>query len=111
VLLADERADDLDAVAAEVDDGAAAGLLRVPEPRAVRPRVRLARARPRDVADLPGAHRRDRLQRLRRVGEVLEVAREHAGALDRVEDPLRLVRVPRERLRAEDRLARLRGER
>ena len=51
VVLADEVADDLDAVAAEVDDRPAARLLRVPEPRAVRAGVRLARARPRHLAD------------------------------------------------------------
>ena len=54
VLLADEVADDLDAVAAEVDDRPAARLLRVPEPRAVRAGMRLARARPHHLADLAG---------------------------------------------------------
>ena len=45
------------------------------------PGMRLARARPRDVADRAGLRpTRDRLQRLRRVGEVLEVAAEDAGA-------------------------------
>ena len=52
---------------------------------------------------MPGLHRLHGLQRLRCVGEVLEVAGEHAGALDRVEDALRLLGVARERLRAENR--------
>src|SRR5438874_2370767 len=52
VVLADEVPDDLDAVAPEVDDRAASGLVVVPEPRAVRSRMRLSRPRPRDVAEL-----------------------------------------------------------
>ena len=110
VLLAHVGADDLDAVAAEVDDRPAARLRRVPEPGAVRAGMRLARARPEDVADLARLHGRDRLQRLRRVDEILEVAAEDAGALDRVEHPLRLLGRARERLRAEHRLAVLRAE-
>ena len=90
--------------------GAAAGLLRVPEPGAVRAGMRLARARPEHLADLARLHGRDRLQRLRRVDEVLEVAAEDARALDGVEHPLRLLGGARERLRAEDRLAVLRAE-
>ena len=78
VLLAHVRADDLDAVAAEIDDRAAARLRRVPEPRAVWAGVSLARARPQHVADLPCLHRGDRLQRLRRVDEILEIAAEDA---------------------------------
>ena len=54
VALADEAADDLDAVAAEVDDRAAAGQPAVPEPGAVGPRMRLARADPGDLADRAG---------------------------------------------------------
>ena len=50
--LPDEVADDLDAVTPEVDDRAAAGLLLVPEPGAVRAGMGLARARPGHVADL-----------------------------------------------------------
>ena len=103
VALAHEAADDLDAVAAEVDDRAAARLPPVPEPRRMRTRMCLPRARPRDGSDVPGLHRLHGLQRLRCVGEVLEVAGEHAGALDRVEDALRLLGVARERLRAENR--------
>ena len=68
------------------------------------PGMRLARARPEDLADLARAHRLERLQRLRGVDEILEVAREEAGALDGVEHPLRLGGGPGERLRAEDRL-------
>ena len=74
------------------------------------PGMRLARADPRDVADRAGLDRAHGLERLRRVAEVLEVAAEHARPLDDVEDPLRLVRRPPQRLRAEDRLAGLRRE-
>src|SRR4029079_6760259 len=74
VPLADEAPDDLDAVAAEVDDRAATGQPAVPEPRAVVPGVRLARADPGHVADRAVAHALDGLQRLRRVAEILEVA-------------------------------------
>ena len=42
VALADEPADDLDAVAPEVDDRATTGQPAVPEPRGMRSRVRLA---------------------------------------------------------------------
>ena len=60
----------------------AAGLLGVPEPGAVRARVRLPAAHPHHVADGPGADGGDRLDRLRGVDEVLEVAGEDAGRLD-----------------------------
>ena len=111
VPLPDEVADDLDAVAAEVDDRAAAGQPPVPEPRRMRSGVRLARADPGHVPDRSALDRADRLERLRRVAEVLEVAGEHARALDRVEHPLRLLGGPPERLRAQDRLAGVRGDR
>ena len=110
VPLADEVADDLDAVAAEVDDRAAAGQPPVPEPRRVRPRMRLSRTDPGHVADRPVRRRLDRLERLRRVAQVLEVAAEDAGRLDDVEHPLRLLGRPAERLRAQDGLAGLRGQ-
>ena len=62
------------------------------------------------VADRARLHGRDRLQRLRRVDEVLEVAAEHAGALD--VSSIRFASVGRagERLRAEHRLAVRRAE-
>ena len=110
VAFADEGADDLDAVAAHVDDGAAAGLLEVPEPRAVRPRVRLARADPQDIAQGPALHRRDGLQRLRGIDEVFEVAVEDAGLFDEIEHPLRLFGRAPERLRAKHGLAGFGGE-
>ena len=108
VPLAHEVADDLDAVAAEVDDRAAAGQPAVPEPGAVRPGVRLAGADPGHVAERPVLHGLDRLERLGRVAQVLEVAAEHARPLDRLEHPLRLGRRAAQRLRAQDRLARRR---
>ena len=64
VVLADEAADDLDAVAAEVDDGAAAGLLLVPEPGAVRAGMGLPGAHPGDVADGAALDGGDRLEGL-----------------------------------------------
>ncbi len=70
-------------------------------------RVGLARADPGDLADGASLHGPNRLERLRRVAEILQVAREDAGGLDLVEDPARLVRRSTERLRAEDGLARL----
>ena len=50
-IFADEVAGDLDAVAAEVDDRAAAGEFLVPEPVAVRAGMRFARADPEHFAD------------------------------------------------------------
>src|SRR4029077_18720674 len=77
----------------------------VPEPGAVRARVRLARADPGHVADRSGADRGDRLERLGRVAQVLEVAAEDARRLYRREHPARLLGGPSERLRAQDGLA------
>jgi len=109
-VLADEAAHDLDAVAPQVDDGAAAGLLKVPEPVTVRAGMRLARAGPGDVAQRTVLHRCDRLQRLGRIAQVLQVTAEHAGRFDLVHHPFGLGRVAPQRLGAEDRLARGRGQ-
>ena len=113
VALADVAADDLDAVAAEVDDAAATGLTGIPEPGAVRTRMGLPAAHPQHVADRPGAHGRQRLQRLRGVDEVLQIAGEDAGRLDEIEDPLGLLGGAGERFGAQHRLAggRRRGDR
>ena len=108
VPLADEVADDLDAVAAEVDDGAAAGQPAVPEPRAVRPGMGLARTDPGHVADRAGLHRREGLERLGRVAQVLEVAAEDPRVLHGLEHPGGLVRGPAQRLGAQHGLAGLR---
>src|SRR4029079_1705208 len=94
ISLTDEVPDDLDAVAAEVDDRAAAGQPAVPEPGAVRTGMRLARPDPGHVADRPALDRLDRLQRLRRVAQVLEVAREDARLFDCLEHPARFRRGP-----------------
>src|SRR4051812_21976322 len=99
VSLAYEVPDDLDAVTTEVDDRAAAGQPAIPEPRAVRPGMGLARADPRDVADRAATDRRDRLERLRRVAEVLEIAAEHPGVLDHRQHPPGLLGGSPERLR------------
>src|SRR4029077_6619595 len=104
VPLADEVADDLDAVAAEVDDRAAAGQPAVPEPCGMWAGMRLARAHPGDVADRAVLDRGDRLERLGRVAQVLEVATEDAGRLDHLEHPARFLGRPAERLGAQDRL-------
>src|SRR5205814_5576999 len=99
VPLPDEAPDDLDAVAAEVDDRPATGQPPIPEPGTVRTGVRLARPDPGHVAEGPACHGRDRLERLRRIAEVLEIAAEYAGPLDRIEDPAGLLVRPPERLR------------
>ena len=77
LVLADEASPDLDAVAAHVDDRAAARLLRIPEPGAVRSGVGLARPRPEDAAERALLHRREGFEGLRRVDEVLEIAGEN----------------------------------
>ncbi len=111
VVLADVVANDLDAVAAKVDDRPAAGQSAVPEPRRVRAGMGFAGAHPGDVADGSRAHCLDRLERLGRVAQVLEVAAEHARLFDRLEHPSRLVGVAAERLGAQHRLAGCGGQR
>src|SRR4030067_3658386 len=56
-VFADEIAPDLDAVAAHVDDRPAPRLLRVPEPGAVRPGMRLPRSCPQDAPHRSPPHR------------------------------------------------------
>ena len=58
----------------------------------------------------PARRGRDRLERLGRVAQVLEVAGEHAGLLDHREHPARLLGGPPERLRAQHGLAGLGDE-
>ena len=74
------------------------------------PGMRLPRADPGHVADRPVRGRLDRLEGLRRVAQVLEVAAEDARRLDDVEHPLGLLGRPAERLGAQDGLAGLRGQ-
>jgi len=105
VPLADEVADDLDAVAAEVDDGAAAGEPAVPEPGAVGARMRLAGADPGHVTQGTVLDGLDRLEGLGRVAQVLEIAAEHPGLLDGLEHPPGLVGGSAKGLRAQDGLA------
>ena len=90
VLLANVAADDLDAVAAEIDDGSAPGLLLVPEPCAVGAGMSLTGSHPGDVSDRTGFYRSECFERLWRVDEIFEVPGEDACRLDPVEDPLRL---------------------
>ena len=106
IPLADEVADDLDAVAAKVDDRAAARQPAIPEPGRMGSRVGLTRADPRDVADRALGRRLDRLERLRRVTQVLEVATEDARRLYRRQHPAGFLGRASERLRAQDGLAR-----
>ncbi len=70
----------------------------------------VSRAGPRHLADLAATDCLHRLERLRRVDEVLEVPGEDARVLGDVEHPLRLLAVPRQGFRAEDRLAMRRAE-
>ena len=105
VPLAHEVADDLDAVAAKVDDGAAARKPPVPEPRAVRAGVRLAGADPGHVAQGAVLNGLDGLERLGRVAEVLEVAAKDPRLLHGLQHSAGLVRGPAERLGAEHGLA------
>ena len=111
VPLAHEVANDLDAVAAEVDDRPTAGEPTVPEPGRVRSGMGLARTDPGDVAERATLDGLEGLERLRRVAQVLEVAAEDAGLLDRLEDLPGLLGVAAERLRAQHRLARRRCRR
>ncbi len=105
VGLADEAADDLDAVAAHVDDRAPAGELRIPEPGAVRAGVRLAAADPERLPDRAVPHRLQRLERFRRIDQILQIAGEDARSLDRLQHLLSLLGLAPERLGAEDGLA------
>ena len=109
VCLAGEVADDLDAVAAQVDNRTASGQPAIPKPRGVWAGMGLPRPYPGHVADRPIANRADSLERFGRVAQVLKVAGKDARPLDRGEHPLSLRRGPPERFGAENRLAGLRG--
>ncbi len=104
VPLSDEVANDLDAVAAEVDDGPATGEPPIPEPGGVRPGMGFARADPGDVAQCSILDRLEGLERLRRVAQVLEIATEDTGLLDRLQDLLSLLGIASEWLGAQHRL-------
>jgi hypothetical protein len=110
-ILADEIARDLDAMAAHVDDRAAAGDRLVPEPIAVRARVRFTAARPQHLAQRPALHRMKRLERFRRIHEVFQIPGEHPRLLDRFQHPFRFFRRATQRLGAQNGLARLRRQR
>jgi hypothetical protein len=84
--LADEAADDLDAVAGQVDDGPAAGQFLVPKPGAVRPGMGLPRPDPEDLAECSPLDRSDRLQSFRRIDQVLKIAGEHTGLVHDLHD-------------------------
>ena len=75
------------------------------------PGVRLARAHPQHVAQRARLDRGQRLERLGRVDQILQVAGKDAGLLHDLQHLLGLGGVARQRLGAEDRLARLRGQR
>ena len=92
IALAHEAAADLDAVAAQVDDGAAAGQAMVPEPGRMGAGVGLPGAHPGDVTDGSVLHGLDGLERLGGVDQVLQVAAEDTGLLDRLQHALGLIR-------------------
>src|SRR5262245_29878923 len=104
IALADEVANDLDAMAPEVDDGPAARLALVPEPGAVRPGMGLPRSDPRDITDRSRPDRIDRLEGLGRVAEILQIAGEYARRLHLVQDSLGLFATSCQRFGAKDRL-------
>ena len=72
--------------------------------------MRLAGADPGDVADRAATDRGDRLERLGRVAQVLEIAGEDAGLFHDLEHPARLLGRATERLGAQDGLAGLRHQ-
>ncbi len=84
--------------------------IRVPEPGAVRSGMGLAGSRPQDPPHRAFPRRREGLERLGRVNEILEVAREDPGPLHDLEHPEAFIRRPAEGLRAQDRLPGLRGQ-
>ncbi len=106
-LFANVVAADFDAVAGQIDDCAAAGLLLVPEPVAVGAGVRLPRAGPEHLAQRAVLHGLHRFERLRRVDQILQIAVKDARLLNHVENAFGLGGGTRQRLGAEHGLARL----
>ena len=104
VVLAHIAADDLDAVAPQIDDRASAGLFGIEEPGAVGTGVRLPRACHQHVPDGAVLHGLDRLQGLGGVDQVLKVPVEDAGILDHLQNLRRFGSAAGQRLGAENRL-------
>src|SRR5690606_22256782 len=102
VILPHEIPDDLDAVAAQIDEGATACVVAVPEPRGMGAWMCLTRAHPEYVSDGTVSHAPHGLQCFRCVHEVLEIAGEDAGLLHRVQHALRFIGGASKGLRAED---------
>ena len=90
-VLADDEAGGLDAVAAHVEERAAAGRLGIPEVGGVRTRVTLARAHREDPPERARGDHLGDLHDLRAEDLVLEVAVEDAGLADEPEHLRRLV--------------------
>ena len=107
-VLAEQEARVLRAVRGHVQQRAAAGQLRVPEVRRVRPGVALAGAHRREAADGAGLHHVPHPEQVRVEDHVLEVGVEDAGLVDRPEHVRGLGGVAAQGLRARDALARLR---
>ena len=83
-VFADEAADDFDAVAAEVDDGAAAGLFEIPEPVAMGAGVGFTGAGPGYMTQCALLNGGDSLEGLGRVAEVFEIAAKDTRGFDLV---------------------------
>ena len=82
-VLADVVARNFHAVAAQIEDGAAARLGLVPKPVGVRAGVRFAGPRPQDFAECPALDGFQRFQELGRVAQVLQVAGKNARLFHR----------------------------
>ena len=101
VALPDEVADDLDAVAPEIDDGSSTRQPAVPEPGRVRSRMGLPGPDPGDVSDRSSIDGGDRLERLGRVAEIFQITGEDPCLLDGVENPFGFLGRSGQRLRAQ----------
>ncbi len=111
IVLAHKAADDLGAMAAQVDDRPTACQFGIPEPGAVRAGVGFTRAHPQHIAERPGFDRAERLEGLGGIDQIFEIAREDPGPLDGIEHLFSFGGSAPQRLGAQHRLARCRGHR
>ena len=109
-ILADKIAGNLDTVTTQVDNGAAAGHLLVPEPVAMGTGVGFTGARPQHFANRAIFDGGNRFQRLGGVDQVFEIAMKDAGFLDHFQHPFGLGGIAPQRLGAENGFPRLTAE-